>query len=311
MTTAKEITEAASIIRQGGLVVFPTETVYGLGANALDAYAVSKIFEEKERPFFDPLIVHVAEFDSIEQLTTEKRPELKNLMRAFWPGPLTIVVEKTTLIPDIVTAGLSSVGLRMPDNKTALALIREAGCPIAAPSANKFGRTSPTMLHHAKKQLSNLPYYLDGGKTTVGIESTVITLRDDGFIVLRPGYITAEDISAYMPQSKQVAVSKAEAPGMLESHYSPRKPLYILGEHAIPEDISSAGLLAFGDSSHEGFLSTMNLSPTADPKEAAVNLFGYMHTMDESDVAFIVVESVPEIGVGIAVMDRIRKASVK
>jgi L-threonylcarbamoyladenylate synthase len=311
MTTAKEITEAANIIRQGGLVVFPTETVYGLGANALDAYAVSKIFEEKERPFFDPLIVHVAAFEDVEKLTTERRPELKTLMRAFWPGPLTIVVEKNQLVPDIVTAGLSTVGIRMPNNPIALALIREAACPIAAPSANKFGRTSPTSLLHAKKQLSSEPYYLDGGKTTVGIESTVITLRDDGFLILRPGYITAEDISVYMPKSKQVAVSKTEAPGMLESHYSPRKPLYVLGQHSIPQNIAQAGLLAFGDSCHHGFLSTQNLSPSGDLKEAAVNLFGYMHTMDESDVAFIVVEPIPEIGVGIAVMDRIRKASVK
>jgi L-threonylcarbamoyladenylate synthase len=311
MITAKEIKEAADIIRRGGLVVFPTETVYGLGANALDAYAVSAIFDEKERPFFDPLIVHIADFEDVNFLAVDKSPEMHRLMRAFWPGPLTIVVKKRPVVPDIVTSGLDTVGLRMPDNPIALALIREAACPIAAPSANKFGRTSPTNIHHAKKQLSKTPYFIDGGNTSVGIESTVIALRKDGFVILRPGVITADDLSVYMPQSKQLSFSKAEAPGMLKSHYSPRKPMYIMGEHSIPEDISNAGLLAFGTSITEGFLSTLNLSPSGDAKEAAVHLFGYMHAMDESEVAFIVVQPVPEKGVGIAVMDRIRKASVR
>ena len=172
-----KITEAVRIMRNGGLVAFPTETVYGLGANALDRFAVAKIFELKERPSFDPLIVHIASFDDLAKLTTGANENVMRLAKHFWPGPLTIVLPKSNIVPDIVTSGLDTVGIRMPDNEIALTLIKESGCPIAAPSANKFGQLSPVSASHVRKQLPNVDYILDGGTTTVGIESTIVSVE--------------------------------------------------------------------------------------------------------------------------------------
>ena len=174
--TNNNISEAAQIIKDGGLVAFPTETVYGLGANALNPFAVAKIFEAKERPSFDPLIVHIASFDDLNILSKGINENVIRLAKHFWPGPLTIVLPKSSVVPDIVTSGLNTVGIRMPDNPIALELIKQAGCPIAAPSANKFGLLSPVNAKHVRKQLPGIGYVLDGGNTRVGIESTIIAI---------------------------------------------------------------------------------------------------------------------------------------
>ncbi len=313
MKNKQEIEYAAQIIRNGGLVAFPTETVYGLGANALNPDAVAKIFEVKERPSFDPLIVHIADTDTIKELTENTDQRVFTLAEKFWPGPLTLVLPKSKKVPDIVTSGLDTVGIRMPDNKIALELIKASGCPIAAPSANKFGRISPTRAQHVKKQLPEVDFILDGGATSVGIESTVITLHDDGFVILRQGIITRDDIEQVIPYSKQKITlhEKLSSPGIVKSHYSPEKPLYISGENNKIPITDNAAFLSFGSIPVTTFKRIEYLSENGNLKEAAVNLFQKLHLLEESDVDFIVAEPVPETGIGVAIMDRLRKAAFK
>jgi L-threonylcarbamoyladenylate synthase len=311
MISEQEIKRAADIIRQGGLVAFPTETVYGLGANALNAQAVARIFEAKERPSFDPLIVHIANIEDLKSLTTNPDERIYSLAEKFWPGPLTLVLPKSNIVPDIVTSGLDTVGIRMPDNSIALDLIRFAECPVAAPSANKFGRISPTKAEHVRKQLPAVDCILDGGPAKVGIESTVITINSDGFVILRQGIITKEELETVMPQSKQ-KIRKSElisSPGNINSHYSPNKPLYILGEYTKELNTKNAAFLSFGKKPGGEFKMIEYLSENANPYEAANNLFAKLHLLEDSDVEFIVAEPVPEAGIGIAIMDRLRRAA--
>lgn len=313
MNIHQQIKHAAQIIKDGGLVAFPTETVYGLGANALNPTAVAKIFIEKERPSFDPLIVHIANVSDIKRLTKSDDERVYRLAEKFWPGPLTIVLPKNEIIPEIVTSGLPTVGLRMPNNEIALELIKLAECPIAAPSANKFGRISPTNANHVRKQLPSVSCILDGGSTSVGIESTVITLNSDGFVILRQGIVSQQDLEAVLSISKLPILKETElaSPGLLKSHYSPSKPLYIIGESNIPVNKSNAGLLSFDKKFKHDYKIIEYLSYNADLKEAATNLFGALHRLEDADIDFIVAESVPEIGIGIAIMDRLRKAAFK
>jgi len=313
MIVNQDIDIAAGYIREGRLVAFPTETVYGLGANALNPLAVAKIFELKERPSFDPLIVHIASVDDLDKLTVNKDDRVLQLAEKFWPGPLTIVLPKSDIVPDIVTSGLDTVGIRMPNNPIALELIRKAGCPIAAPSANKFGRVSPTTAQHVKKQLPNVDYILDGGKTQVGIESTIITLNEKGFEILRHGVITREDLESVIPfHSGRDTSDSIVAPGMLKSHYSPNKPLYFLGDvHLNDMQRSNAGLLSFNTTDTEGYRMVIPLSTSGNLREYAVNLFAAIHKMEESDVEYIVAEPVEEHGIGLAIMDRLRKAAFR
>jgi L-threonylcarbamoyladenylate synthase len=313
MISEQEIRNAASLIREGGLVAFPTETVYGLGANALDPIAVARIFEVKERPSFDPLIVHIASIRSLQDLTQDNDDRAYRLAEKFWPGPLTIVLPKSNIVPDIVTSGLETVGIRMPDNPVALRLIKYAECPVAAPSANKFGRISPTKAEHVKKQLKGIDYVLDGGPTKVGIESTVISFHSDGFVILRQGFITREELEKVLPQSK-LAVSKKEmisSPGNIKSHYSPNKPLYLLDEKPGNLNTKNAAFLSFGKPPDSDFKIVEYLSETGNLYEAAINLFGKLHQLEDSDIDFIIVEPVPEKGIGRAIMDRLRKAAYK
>lgn len=313
MIVNQDIDIAADYIREGRLVAFPTETVYGLGANALNPLAVAKIFELKERPSFDPLIVHIASVDDLDKLTVNKDSRVLQLAEKFWPGPLTIVLPKSDIVPDIVTSGLNTVGIRMPNNPIALELIRKSGCPIAAPSANKFGRVSPTTAQHVKKQLPNVDYILDGGKTQVGIESTIITLNEKGFEILRHGVITREDLESVVPfHSGRDTSDSIVAPGMLKSHYSPNKPLYFLGDvHLNDMQRSNAGLLSFNTTDTEGYKMVIPLSTSGNLREYAVNLFAAIHKMEESDVEYIVAEPVEEHGIGLAIMDRLRKAAFR
>jgi len=310
-----QIEKAAQIIRNGGLVAFPTETVYGLGANALNPIAVAKIFELKERPSFDPLIVHIASVDDLKTLTKNLDKNVIRLAKKFWPGPLTIVLPKSTLVPDIVTSGLDTVGIRMPDNEIALKLIRAANCPIAAPSANKFGNLSPVSAEHVKKQLPNVDYILDGGNTSVGIESTIVSIDGNVCTLLRPGVITIADIENALPNTFVFNAEKIEkliAPGLLKSHYSPVKPLYIIDKQAInlPE---SSGLIVHGKKDLILIASKIiYTSQTFNLLEIAANLFSALHAMEDDDnIKQIFIEPVSELGLGLAIMDRIKKAAYK
>lgn len=307
-----DIDQAAQIISDGGLVAFPTETVYGLGANALNPVAVAKIFEAKERPTFDPLIVHIASLDDLKRLTTELDKKVMILAERFWPGPLTMVLPKSDLVPDLVTSDLPTVGIRMPDHPVALELIRRSGCPIAAPSANKFGQLSPTTAAHVRKQLPHIDYILDGGKTAVGIESTIVSVEADKCVVLRPGRITPEEIRAALPgvevESKALN-DKIVAPGLLKSHYSPKKPLFILNnETQLP---AHSGLILHSNA--ETYLNATRIVRTSENKsllEVASGLFAALHTLeDDPEINQIWIEAVPETGLGIAIMDRVKKAA--
>lgn len=303
---------AASFIRAGKLVAFPTETVYGLGANALDPMAVARIFELKQRPSFDPLIVHIAEVSAAENLIAEHDDKVSELAERFWPGPLTIVLPKSDIVPDIVTAGLPTVGIRIPDNKHALQLIRESGLPIAAPSANRFGRISPTTAEHVRKQLPGVDFILDGGKTSVGIESTIIRLTARGFQILRQGVITAEEIGIVLPLDSQTPLNRLAAPGMLKSHYSPGKPFLVASGEALAMDRSHAGLISFSGTLEQGFQRVIRVSESGDLKEYAANIFAAMHSLeDDGEIDLIMAEAVVETGIGAAIMDRIRKAEHK
>lgn len=310
--TGSNIEVAAAYIREGKLVAFPTETVYGLGADALNPLAVARIFEAKERPSFDPLIVHIADIADLDRLTTGTGEMVQRLIERFWPGPLTIILPKSDLVPDIVTSGLPTVGIRMPDNDIALELIRQSGCPIAAPSANKFGRISPTKAAHVHKQLSGVDYILDGGRTKVGIESTIIRITAKGFHILRNGIITREELEDVMPYDDAIVTEHMVAPGMLKSHYSPLKVMMIAGQDMQNEiDKSRAGFISFSGTMEEGYKSVIRVSQHNDVKEYAVHMFAAMHELEESDVDFIVAEPVPETGIGRAVMDRLRKAAYR
>lgn len=308
------IQEAAEIIKQGGIVAFPTETVYGLGADALNPRAVVKIFENKNRPFFDPLIVHVASINELSRLTDEVSDSAYLLAQRFWPGPLTIVFPKSDQVPDIVTAGLKTVGIRMPDHQVALDLIRTSGCPLAAPSANRFGCISPTCVGHVKKQLPKIDYILDGGNARIGIESTVILLRGNKIKILRHGAVSREEILEAAPCFRIVESRNTFgiAPGMLKAHYSPEKPMFILG-YPLPLEFrrEEAALLSFSGEDVQGYKIVELLTQSKDLAEYAVNLFASLHRMEESDARYIVAEPVPEKGIGLAIMDRLRKAAYR
>lgn len=308
-----QIEVAAQIIRNGGLVAFPTETVYGLGANALNPFAVAKIFELKERPSFDPLIVHIASFTDLHILAANPSENVIALAKKFWPGPLTIVLPKSKLIPDIVTSGLSTVGIRMPGNEIALKLITEARCPIAAPSANKFGKLSPVNARHVKKQLPGVDYVLDGGDTTVGIESTIVSVEGIVCKILRPGVITTMDIEKALPglfTFNDEKPDKLVSPGLLKSHYSPAKPLHIISntEIQIPE---FSGVILHGK--NNWLAKGQKIFYTSEDynyHEIAANLFSALHAMEEDEnVKQIFIEAVNCVGLGIAIMDRIYKAA--
>lgn len=307
-----QIHEAAGIIKNGGIVAFPTETVYGLGADAFNAEAVARIYEIKARPQFDPLIVHVCSMKELSLLCKRVDDQLSLLAEKFWPGPLTIVVPKKETVPGIVTSGLPTVAVRMPDHPLALELISRSGTPIAAPSANKFGMLSPTESGHVRKKLEGIDYIIEGGKTTIGLESTVMALSSDGFKILRPGAITGKEIEGVIPRANYDGKKNDEpaSPGMLKSHYSPVKPIYIKGEGEMRLDIREAGFISFGiPEPNLPYKEIAVLSPEKDLKEAAVNLFSAMHRLEDTAVRFIIAEPLPEEGIGVAIMDRLRKAA--
>lgn len=309
---SEDIERAVAILKGGGVVAFPTETVYGLGASALDPVAVARIFEIKGRPRFDPLIVHVAAQEQVQDLVTELPKPAQALMRCFWPGPLTLVLPKSELVPDIVTAGLPTVAIRMPDHPVALALIRKLGVPIAAPSANLFGRVSPTTAEHVRQQLgTRVDLILDGGRCPIGVESTIVSVLDDTVTLLRPGGTPLEEIESVVgPVQRRIRASATPlAPGQLPHHYAPRTPLVLRGEN-LPETALRRGLLSFTvPTSTEGFVAVEVLSRTGNLREAAANLFAALHRLDALQLDVIVAELVPEVGLGLAINDRLRRAA--
>jgi len=314
-STSENIENAAAIIKAGGLVSFPTETVYGLGGNALDPKAVARIFEAKARPSFDPLITHIADLEMLDKVAEIKDKKIYDIIEKFWPGSLTLIVPKKDIIPHIVTSGLETMAVRMPDHPTALQLIKSSTGAVAAPSANPFGYLSPTTAKHVEEPLGDkIDMILDGGTCRIGVESTVLDVTGKIPIILRPGGISFEDLQSVIHDVEifNRTTTSPTAPGQLKMHYSPVKPLHIVDSINIVKDREKSGALVFKDGSDtSGFKSVEILSPAGDPVEAAARLFVALHNLDKSGIDQIYAEKIPETGLGRAVMDRIYKASEK
>jgi L-threonylcarbamoyladenylate synthase len=313
--TGTDIDEAARLLTLGETVAIPTETVYGLAANALDEQAVLKIFKTKQRPEFDPLIVHVPSVEAVSLYADEFPEKAQLLARHFWPGPLTIILKKKPMIPDLVTSGLDTVGLRVPRHPMALELLRSLDFPLAAPSANPFGYVSPTTASHVYHQFSGqIPYILDGGPCGVGIESTIVGFENGECLLYRLGGLTIEQISEVIGEVKvQVNVSSnPRAPGMLKSHYAPSVPLKFGNLRELIEQNRhlNCGIICL----KRDFETTSNIhtvietSPEGNLDEAARNIFAAMRTLEHSGVDVILAEHFPDKGLGIAINDRLRRA---
>lgn len=311
-----DIEHATQLLTTNELVAIPTETVYGLAANAYSTTAVSKIFQAKNRPFSNPLIIHVGNIDQLKNLVTEIPSAAAVLLEKFSPGPLTLLLPRNNMVSDLVTAGLPDVAVRIPSHPLTLSLLQQIDFPIAAPSANPFGYISPTKAEHVKRMLDGkIPYILDGGECKAGIESTIVGFVDNVPIIYRQGVITKEDIedclgAAFLNESK-----KTVSPGMLDSHYSPHTPLYLTDDiQSIIEEIgvSENGLITYNEYS--------NLLPVAqqillykadDYKMGAANLYAALHEMDRRSYKAIVVKKLPGSGIGAAINDRLWRASKK
>lgn len=310
-----DLTYARTLLRQGELVAIPTETVYGLAANALQPDAVVKIFQVKKRPQFDPLIVHVASVTQARDLVEAIPPAAEKLMRQFWPGPITLVLKKKALIPDLVTAGLDTVGIRCPDHPLTRQLLATLEFPLAAPSANPFGYISPTQPEHVNQQLGNqIKYILDGGPSRVGLESTIVGF-DQGPVIYRLGGLTQEEIERVIGPVRVELNSSSNpvAPGQLKSHYAPRKNLVIKKvEEMVPYLTARTGVLVFQHYVESIDLSRqVMLSATGNLEEAAKNLFAALRKLDALDIDTILAEPVPEVDLGRAINDRLRRAAAE
>ncbi|HBY63734.1 MAG TPA: threonylcarbamoyl-AMP synthase [Solibacterales bacterium] len=309
MPTREDIERAAELIRQGRLVAFPTETVYGLGANALDPEAVERVYSAKQRPATSPLIVHVDSIEMARRLVSLWPPQAELLARVYWPGPLTIVLPKARVVPDRVTAGLSTVGLRVPAHPVALELIRAARVPIAAPSANRFTRLSPTIAEHVSRGLGDaVDLVLDGGPAAVGIESTVISLAGEARL-LRPGMVTAEEIEALIgPVQSPPQPASAEAhaaPGLHPVHYSPRTPLHLVRDGQLPPGRVAA---IWHRAPFPAAARAVRLP--AAPSAYAAEIYRVLHELDAENWDAIAVEAPPAEGAWAAIRDRLERAAV-
>jgi L-threonylcarbamoyladenylate synthase len=315
------IARAAEILRAGGLVAFPTETVYGLGADALSETACAQIFAVKRRPRFDPLIVHASDALALEPLCARFDERACALARAFWPGPLTLVLSKTPAVPDLVTSGQPTVAVRVPAHPVARALLASVGRPIAAPSANRFGYISPTTAAHVEEQLgAEVPMILDGGPATMGLESTIVDLSSSHATLLRAGALEVERIEAVIgPLARGPSVAeRPTAPGQLERHYSPNTPFVLLSAPATAETTANVvgplGLLAWGTPEPDvaqGYAVVEILSASRDFTEAATRLFAALHRLDKAALSAIHAEPVPPTGLGLAIGDRLRRAAAR
>ena len=329
----KKVRVAAGIIRKGGLVAFPTETVYGLGADALNSKAVLALFEAKKRPLDNPPIVHVENMSDVRRLAEQVPLKAERLMKEFWPGPLTLIFKRSEKVPDVTVAGLETIAIRMPQHAVALALIKESNCPIAAPSANLAGKPSPTSAKHVFVDLNGrIDAILDGGPTPIGVESTVLDLSVDPPQVLRPGGASLEalrrvlvdvKLHPFVVAEKELSIEKARSPGMKHKHYAPKAEVIVV-EGAIPavlakvKELSESyglkglrvGILAT-DETIRGYEADVvkSLGSRFNLDVVAQNLFSLLREFDAEGVDVIIAESVPTEGLGLAVMNRLRKAS--
>lgn len=320
----QQIQQAASVIRQSGVVVFPTETVYGLGANALDPVGAQKIYQIKGRPSNNPLIVHVANLDQLSQLTPGLSDQAKLVIKYFWPGPLTLILPKSPQVPDVVTAGGPTVAVRMPDHPIALALIESAGTPIAAPSANTSGYLSPTNFLDVYADLGDkVELLIDGGGCEVGLESTVLDLTSEPPMILRPGAITAEELEPILGevihyQSHGETVPKS--PGLLYRHYSPKTELVLVDPDFAPDAAKNylkqglrVGVLTTDESIrlYPDNVTAISLGSLSDMTGIARQLFAALHQLDRLNVEIIIAENLPTRGIGQAIMNRLSRAAQK
>lgn len=330
MANARSIAQGAKWIRAGEVVAFPTETVYGLGADALNPIAVHKIFDAKGRPADNPLIVHIAEEEELPALVTAVPDMAKKLMKAYWPGPMTLIFPKSDDIPDIVSAGGETVGVRMPQSAVARALITQAGCPIAAPSANRSGSPSPTTAQRVLEDMNGrIPLILDGGESLVGVESTVIDVTGTVPIILRPGGITPEmvaqvcgevQIDAHVMRPLEEGEA-ARSPGMKYKHYAPRASVIVFdGEAAAVQRAICARYdaakqhgqapMIFAPREHDyGTRTVYAWGSASHPEEAAAALFEALRQMDDEGADIILAEGVDKTGIGLAVMNRLGRAA--
>lgn len=329
----EKIKLAASIIRGGGLVAFPTETVYGLGADALNPDAVREIYVAKMRPMDNPIIVHVASREEVYKLAVDIPKSFEKLVEAFWPGPLTLVLKASEVVPRVTTGGLDTIAIRMPRHKVALALIREAGRPIAAPSANLAGRPSPTLAEHVIQDLyGRIDAILDAGPTNIGVESTVLDLTCNPPQILRPGGVTYEDLRAVLGEVRihpaaiarsEIHVEQARSPGMKYRHYAPKAQMIVvegelsrviikvreLAEHYLRAG-KKIGILATDESLKEYNLGVVkSMGSRRDLSSVAKNLFRLLREFDEEGVDLIIAEGFPQEDLGLAIMNRLRKAA--
>ncbi|HQW85886.1 MAG TPA: L-threonylcarbamoyladenylate synthase [Flavobacteriales bacterium] len=313
MTTSigTDVAQAAHLLKQGAVVAIPTETVYGLAADTFNEEAVLTIFSVKQRPAFDPLIVHVRDREQLDRVA-QVPAEAEALIARFWPGPLTLVLPKRPAVPDLVTSGLDTVAVRMPAHPMTRALLNALDTPLAAPSANPFGYVSPTTAQHVMDQLGGrIPYILDGGACTVGVESTILGRDAKGrWVLYRPGGIAVESLEALVGEVHAASqAAKPQAPGMLESHYAPRKPVHVGDVPALLRRFAgrAVGVISFRHEHHAHRCEV--LSPEGDLAAAARHLFAVLRELDTSDCQVIVAERFPEEGLGRAINDRLRRAA--
>ena len=307
--SSADLRRAAELLRAGRLVAFPTETVYGLGANALDEAAVQRIFDAKGRPLSSPLIVHVSSQAMLEPVVAEWPENARRLARKFWPGPLTLVLPKQPTVPDVATAGLATVGVRMPAHPVALALIHECGLPLAAPSANRFTQLSPTTADHVRQSLGDrVDMILDGGPCTVGIESTVLSLATTPPTLLRPGGIPRakiEDVIGPVQLLAKPSDGPHASPGLQAKHYSPRTPLFLSRNGEVPEGRGAYLQVRRNPQSRDVEIVLM----PDDPSGYASALYRTLHELDERHFDWIAVEQPPSTPEWEAVLDRLRRAA--
>jgi L-threonylcarbamoyladenylate synthase len=308
---------AAQFLREGKLVAIPTETVYGLAALATNQKAVLSVFEAKKRPSFDPLILHFHSLEAIQAYADLKEEVLLKLAKRFWPGPLSLLLPKTSLVPDLVTSGLEKVAVRIPDQALTLELLKVLNAPLAAPSANPFGYISPTKAEHVRKQLGDkVAYILDGGPCEIGLESTIIGMEGNTLCVYRLGGLSLEEIESCCGkvELKLNVSSNPKAPGQLKSHYAPKKPLFFGDLSGLVQlhHNKKLSVICYGDfqKSNSKPEQLLNLSPGQDINEAAMNLFAMLRAADESDTEVILAQKLPDKGLGRAINDRLKRASV-
>ncbi len=310
---------AASILKEDGIIGFPTETVYGLAGNIFSYKAINEIFHIKQRPLYNPLIVHIKSIGDLNTIATEVPPIAIKLANKFWPGPLTLLLKKNPLVPDLVTAGKQTVAVRMPNHPVALALLNILDFPLAAPSANPFGMISPTNAQHVDEYFSNkIKMVLDGGICETGIESTIVGFTNNEVIIYRLGGISIEEIKSIAGEVKLFNKdnSTPEAPGMLSKHYAPATPMHFtnnIGQYINQFEGKKIGLLLFNkkiDNVPKGFFQVV-LSPGENLKEAAAKLYNTLHELDKLHLDFIIAERFPETGLGSVINDKLSRAAVK